>query len=136
WEMAERHSLPTDKIVINEYAKMSVGDEKIMGKKTTDAHEVIVEWLKSENLLEKEEKIKQNVPTAERTGGIIEPLPKLQWFIAVDKEIAHDGKKTTLKKIMRKPVEAGEIGIIPNYFDKTYFHWIDNLRDWSISRQI
>ncbi len=145
WEMAERHSLPTDKIVINEYAKMSVGDEKIMGKKTTDAREVIVEWLKSENLLEKEESIKQNVSTAERTGGIIEPLPKLQWFVAVNKEftIPHSeingiksGSKTTLKEIMKNSVERAQIEIIPEYFNKTYLHWINNLHDWCISRQI
>ncbi len=134
WDMAERHKLPV-KQVINEFAKMTVGDERILNKKTTEAREVIVEWLKSENLLIKEEDIKQNVSTAERTGGIIEPLPKLQWFINVNKPIpARDNK--TLKEIMRSAVESGKIGIIPDYFSKTYFHWIDNLRDWCISRQI
>jgi valyl-tRNA synthetase len=44
-------------------------------------------WLKENDLLEKEEKIKQNISTAERTGGIIEPLPKLQWWIDVNKPI-------------------------------------------------
>ncbi|MEI6478977.1 MAG: valine--tRNA ligase, partial [bacterium] len=143
-EMAERHDLPSIQ-VINEFAKMIVGGENILGKKTTDAREVIVEWLKTEGLLEKEEEISQNVSTAERTGGIIEPLPKLQWFIAVDKEFVlknskingiNSGSKTTLKQIMKKVVENDQIEIIPEYFDKTYFHWIENLRDWCISRQI
>jgi valyl-tRNA synthetase len=133
WEMADRHNLPRPQ-VINEYAKMSVGGENILGKKTTEAREVIVEWLQSEGLLEKEEDIKQNVATAERTGGIVEPLPKLQWFVNVNKEVPGRGKN--LKDIMREPVEKGDIKIIPEYFDKTYFHWIDNLRDWCISRQI
>ncbi len=144
WEIAERHDLPRVQ-VINEFAKMTVGGENILGKKVTDAREIIVEWLKSENLLEKEEEITQNISTAERTGGIVEPMPKLQWFIAVDKEFTlkdskikgiESGSKTTLKQIMRTVVENNQIEIIPNYFDKTYFHWIENLRDWCISRQI
>lgn len=93
----------------------------------------------------KEEEVTQNISTAERTGGIIEPLPKLQWFVAVNKEFIlsestiagiPSGSKTTLKDIMRKTVENNQIRIIPDYFSKTYFHWIDNLRDWCISRQI
>jgi valyl-tRNA synthetase len=134
WEMADRHELPRPQ-VINEYAKMSVGGENLLGKKTTEARELIVEWLRSQNLLEKEEEIKQNIATAERTGGIIEPLPKLQWFINVNKPIKERNNKT-LKDLMREPFSKGEIKIIPDYFSKTYFHWIENLRDWCISRQI
>jgi valyl-tRNA synthetase len=134
WEMAGRHDLPNLQ-VINEYAKMSVGGENILGKKTTEAREVVVEWLRSQDLLEKEEEIKQNVATAERTGGIIEPLPKLQWWIDVNKPIKERENKT-LKDLMREPFEKEEIKIIPDYFSKTYFHWIENLRDWCISRQI
>ena len=114
---------------------MSVGNENLAGKKTTEAREIIIDWLRSENLLEKEEDVKQNISTAERTGGIIEPLPKLQWFINVNKPIKERENKT-LKDLMREPFEKGEIKIIPDYFSKTYFHWIENLRDWCISRQI
>jgi len=144
WEMGLKNNLPVIQ-VIDERAKMMVGEENIKGKKVTEAREVIVEWLKSEGLLEKEENIKQNVSTAERTGGIVEPLPKLQWFVAVNKKfiLPHSeineiksGKETTLKEIMKNSVENGQIEIIPEYFDKTYFHWIDNLGDWCISRQI
>jgi valyl-tRNA synthetase len=135
WEIAKRHNLPI-KPVINEYAKMIVGGENILSKKTTEAREVIVEWLRAEGLLEKEEAVKQNISTAERTGGTVEPLPKLQWFVAVNKEFDQNGSKATLKKIMREAVASGQIKIIPDYFGKTYFHWIDNLNDWCISRQI
>lgn len=134
WEMAQRHGLPSTQVV-NEYAKMTIGDERILGKKTTEAREVIVAWLRENNLLEKEEVIDQNVSTAERTGGIIEPLPKLQWFIDVNKPIKERANKS-LKELMREPVASNQINIIPEYFNKTYFHWIDNLRDWCISRQI
>ena len=134
WEIADRHNLPRPQ-VINEYAKMTVGDERLMGKKVLEARETIVSWLRDEGLIEKEETIDQNVATAERTSGIIEPLPKLQWFIDVNKPIAARGNKT-LKELMREPVAAGQITIVPDFFGKTYFHWIDNLRDWCISRQI
>ena len=144
WQIAERHNLPKVQ-AINEYAKMMVGDERILGKKTTEAREIIVEWLKSERLLEKEEAVKQNISTAERTGGIVEPLPKLQWFVAVNKTfiLPHskinkikNGAETTLKEIMKNTVESVQIKIVPDYFLKTYFHWIDKLSDWCISRQI
>jgi valyl-tRNA synthetase len=144
WDIAKRHDLPL-KQVINEYAKMAVGEENILGKKTAEAREVVVEWLKAEGLLEKEEEIAQNVSTAERTGAIIEPLPKLQWFIDVNKKFSLErsnikdvpaGSETTLKEIMQKTVSTGQINIIPERFNSIYFHWIDNLRDWCISRQI
>ncbi len=132
WDIAERHALPKVQ-VINEYAKMMVSG-RLEGKKATEAREMVVEWLREEGLLEKEEEISQNISTAERTGGIIEPLPKLQWFIDVTKEIP--GRGTSLKELMLAPVKDGRITIIPEHFDKTYFHWIENLRDWCISRQI
>ena len=134
WEMAQRHGLPL-KQVINEYAKMTVGNESIKDKKAVDAREAVVAWLRAENLLEKEEEIDQNVSTAERTGGIVEPLPKLQWFVAVNKKIASHGNKT-LKELMIESVAPGGISIIPDRFEKVYLHWIENLRDWCISRQI
>ncbi|MFA6314774.1 MAG: valine--tRNA ligase [Candidatus Paceibacterota bacterium] len=135
WEIAERHSLPM-KQVINEYAKMMVGSETIVGKKTTEARLAVVAWLTKEGLLEKEEDIEHNVSLAQRTGGVVEPLPKLQWFVAVNKEFEQNGKKTTLKKLMIEAVTSGAIKIIPDHFEKVYFNWISNLRDWCISRQI
>ena len=144
WEMGQKNNLRVIP-VIDEKARMIVGDERILGKKTTEAREIIVEWLKSEGLLEKEESVKQNVSTAERTAGIIEPLPKLQWFVAVNKpfkikyseiEGIESGQETTLKEIMRNVVQNGQTKILPDYFSKTYFHWIDKLGDWCISRQI
>ncbi len=134
WEIADRHDLPRPQ-VINEYAKMMVGDERLMGKKVLEARETIVNWLKEEGLVEKEEVIDQNVATAERTSGIVEPLPKLQWFINVNKPVTARGGKT-LKELMRDAVKVDGIKIIPEYLEKVYFHWIDNLHDWCISRQI
>jgi len=133
WDIADRHLLSHEVIIINEYARMSVPG-RLSDKKTTEAREMVVEWLKSEGLLEKEEKTAQNIATAERTGGIIEPLPKLQWWVDVNKKVS--GRDKTLKELMIEPVRSGQIKIIPEHFGKTYFHWIENLRDWCISRQI
>lgn len=144
YEIAERHNLPMIQ-VIDERARMMIGDENILGKKVTEAREIVVNWLKENDLMIEETEVDQRVSTAERTGGIIEPLPKLQWFIAVNKPFTLEhseingipsGSTTTLKEIMRKAVEGGQVEILPPHFLKTYYNWIDNLRDWCISRQI
>ena len=133
-DIAQRHNLPT-KQVINEMARMIIGNENIKDKKVAEAREVVVGWLRENNLLEKEEEVTQNVSTAERTGGIIEPLPKLQWFINVNKPIV-DRDNKTLKELMIGAVRSKEINIIPGHFEKVYYNWIENLHDWCISRQI
>jgi valyl-tRNA synthetase len=135
WEMSKKHSLPL-KQVISEYGRMMVGIDSIKDKKVAEAREAVVAWLKGQGLLEKEEEIEHNISIAQRTGGIIEPLPKLQWFIAVNKEFKRDSQMTTLKKLMKEAVSSAGIKIIPDRFEKVYFHWIENLRDWCISRQI
>jgi valyl-tRNA synthetase len=136
WEIKDRHGLPSRQ-VINEYAKMyGLANEELNGKKVNDAREYIVNWLRENDLLISEEDVVQNIPVAERTGGVIEPLPKLQWWIAANKPFKHFGVETTLKNLMRKAVESKETTIIPDRFEKVYFHWIENLRDWCISRQI
>ena len=134
WEIAQRHNLEV-KPVINEYAKMIIGDDRIANKKTTEARDAIVEYLKSEGLLEKEETVKQNVSIAERSKGTIEPLPKLQWFVDVNKKIpARDNK--SLKELMLDAVRTNNVSILPSNFEKVYFNWIEGLHDWCISRQI
>lgn len=145
WEIADRFNLDRPQ-VINEYAKMTENAGPLVaGLKTTEAREKVVSWLRENNLLEKEEDIKHNISLAQRTGGTVEPLPKLQWFIDVNKKfkIPHSelpgiksGDTVTLKDIMKAGVENGAITILPDSERKKYFHWIENLRDWCISRQI
>lgn len=134
YEIAQRHGLPL-KPVINEYAKMTVASPLLAGKKVAEARETVVAWLKEQGLLEKEEEIDQNLSTAERTGGVIEPLPKLQWFVDVNKKIPERGNRS-LKEIMRDAVLKEGLKILPENFERVYLHWIDNLRDWCVSRQI
>jgi len=144
WDIAERHKLPV-KQVIDEYAKIIVGPNNLKGKRTREAREIILSWIKENNLLEKEEEIEQNISKAERSRGIVEPLPKKQWFIDVNKKFTihnsnikgiKSGSETTLKELMLSSVESGQINILPERFEKQYFHWVRNLRDWCISRQI
>ncbi len=144
WEIAQKNSLPWIK-VINEYAKMEVPNPEINGLKVTTARDYIVDWLKKENLLEKEVEIEQNISVSYRSGGVIEPLPKLQWFIDVNKKftLPHSsitgikaGQKVSLKELMLHVVKNGQIKIIPERFNKIYYNWIENLHDWCISRQI
>jgi valyl-tRNA synthetase len=134
FEIAERHGLDKEQI-IDERGKLLPIAGEFEGMKITEAREKIVEKLRAKGLLEKEEDYTHNIATAERTGGIVEPQIKLQWFIAVNKPVASRGGKT-LKELMLEPVRSGKITMIPEHFDKTYFHWIENLRDWCISRQI
>ncbi|HEY5714090.1 MAG TPA: class I tRNA ligase family protein [Candidatus Gracilibacteria bacterium] len=78
------------------------------------------------------------VPKCYRSDCVVEPMISPQWFIMVEKEFTDrfGGGQTTLKAQMQEAVRGGHINIIPDKFDKMYFHWIDNLRDWCISRQI
>jgi valyl-tRNA synthetase len=116
------------------------------GMKIAEAREKIVEKLRAKGLLEKiDEKYVHNIATAERTGGVIEPQIKLQWFVAVNKKFTlanskikgiASGSQVTLKELMLAAVQNGDIAITPERFNAVYFHWINNLRDWCISRQI
>ena len=135
WEMAQKHKLPLVQ-VIDEHARMTVAGE-LNGKKTEEARAWIVEELRTRGLLEKEEEVPQNISLSDRTGAVVEPLPKLQWFVAVDKKfkLEHSqmkgiksDEKITLKELMRTAVASGEIKILPERFEKIYFHWIENLR--------
>lgn len=143
--LAEKYKLEKEQI-IDRYGKLLPIAGEFAGMKISEAREKIVEKLASKGLVEKiEENYVHNIATAERTGGTIEPQIMNQWFVAVNKEITlaksdikgiDAGSKVTLKEIMRKAVEGGQVEILPEHFNKTYFHWIDNLNDWCISRQI
>ncbi len=144
WEIASKNHLPLIPI-IDEHARMAVQNPELNGKKVAEAREIVVSWLHSQKLIEKEEEIEHNVATAERTGGIIEPLPKLQWFVNVSAKFKNKsekingvkkGQEVTLKELMLAAVKNGQIKIVPEHFKKSYYHWIENLHDWCISRQI
>lgn len=136
FEIAGRHNLDKEQVIDERGILLPIAGE-FAGQHIKKARENIIEKLRSKGLLEKEEDYIHNVSTAERTGEVIEPQIKAQWFIAVNKKVEFpDGRVMTLKERMREAVEGEEISIAPDRFNKTYYHWIDNLRDWNISRQI
>ncbi len=145
FELAEKHNLEKEQI-IDQYGKLLPIAQEFAGMKITEAREKIVEKLHKKGLLVKiDENYVHNISTSERTGVTIEPQIMEQWFVGVDKPfiIPHSeipgiesGSETTLKKVMRMAVESGAIQIPQERFKKIYFHWINNLNDWNISRQI
>ncbi len=135
FELAQKYKLDFEQI-IDKYGKLLPVAGEFAGMKIKDAREKIVEKLQAKGLVEKIEDYTHNIATASRSGGIIEPQIMKQWFVAVDKEFTHFGTITTLKQLMKKAVEFQSVTILPDRFEKVYFHWIDNLHDWCISRQI
>jgi len=135
FQLAEKYKLEKEQI-IDKYGKLLPIAQEFAGMKITEAREKIVEKLKEKGLLVSiDENYVNRIATAERTGGIIEPQIMEQWFINVNKPIKERSGKT-LKELMLEPIKGGEIKIIPNNFEKVYYNWVENLRDWCISRQI
>ncbi len=157
FELAQRHNLPMP-LIINEYGKLTEAAGEFAGQKARDARPAIVAKLQAKGLVEKIDEVYiHNLSICYRCGTPIEPLPKLQWFVAVSKPF-RDGK--SLKDLMLAAVESSDrdssevadeggllrsgpdteeqqkIRILPDRYAKVYHHWIHHLRDWCISRQI
>jgi valyl-tRNA synthetase len=137
FDIAERHGL--DKVqVIDFHGKLLPVAGEFAGMPIAEARPKIVEKLKTKGLLVKaDESYVHNIAHNERGKGVIEPQIRLQWFIDVNKQVVDwKGKKQSLKEVLQSVIREGDIELVPGRFEKTYFHWIDNLRDWCISRQI
>ena len=108
------------------------------GMPVHEARKQAGEILAEKGLLFEKRPHPNRVPKCYRSGTIVEPMLSPQWFISVEKEFTDKftGKKTTLKKLMQEAVREDHVKIVPKRFEKVYFQWIDNLRDWCISRQI
>ena len=145
FEIAERRGLDIEQIIDFNGKLLPIAGE-FEGLHIKKAREHIVEKLDRKGLLVKvDDAYVHNLARAERTDEPIEPQIMKQWFVDVEKEftLPHStiegiptGSKTTLKLLMRHVVESGQITILPERFEKNYYHWIDKLRPWCISRQI
>ena len=149
FDIAQRHNLDAEQIIDLGGKLMPIAGE-FAGLYFKKARPLIAEKLKIKGLLEKiDESYVHRVAINSRGGEPIEPQIMKQWFVNVDKKFTLrqssgsskiDGipvdHPITLKEIMQKTVESGQIKIIPEQFEKRYFHWVENLRDWCISRQI
>jgi len=125
YEISQRHNLPM-KQVIDERGRMNENAGKYAGMKVIEAREKIVADLKATGLLLKEEPYKHNIAVCYRCDTPIEPLPSPQWFVKMEE----------LAKKALEAVKSGKVKIIPENFEKAYFNWLENIRDWTISRQI
>lgn len=125
FEVGKRHSLPEINIM-NDNATINANGGQFEGLDRYDARKAIVAELNEMGLLVKVEDYSHNVGTHDRCKTTIEPLIKKQWFVKMDELI----------KPAVEAVKTGEIKLVPERMEKTYFNWTDNIRDWCISRQL
>lgn len=134
FEIAERHQLDKEQI-IDKFGRLLPIAGEFAAVKITEARSKIVEKLKSKGLLEKvEENYKHNVQICYKCGTVIEPQIIPQWFVAMAKPVA-DGRPS-LRDMAIKAIDDGEVKIVTEKFEKIFRHWMENIRDWPISRQI
>ncbi len=126
YEISLRHKLPMIQ-VIDEKAKITqTAPSPYRGLKVLQAREKIVEDLKKLGLLEKEEDYQLSLPKCYRCGTTVEIISSKQWFLKMD----------NLAKKAKEAVQKGKVKFKPKNFEKIYFNWLENIRDWCISRQI
>ena len=125
YEIGMRHNLPVLDIIddhgrLNEKAQILVGEDRF------DARKKIVTMLQEAGNLEKMEDYTSPIGYSERTNAVIEPRLSMQWFL----------KMEALAKDALESVESGNVKLIPDKYRNTYRHWMENVRDWCISRQL
>ncbi len=125
FEVGKRHNLPVIN-VMNDDATINENGGAYAGMDRYEARRAIVEELEKQGLLVKIEDYSHNVGTHDRCKTTIEPLVKEQWFVKMEELI----------KPAVDAVKKGEIKLIPQRMEKTYYNWTDNIRDWCISRQL
>jgi len=126
FETGKRHNLDTIAILDKHACINDAAPEKYRGMDRYEAREAVIADLEAAGHLEKIEDHKMNVGVSQRSGEVVEPMLSKQWFVRAD----------VLAKEAIRVVEDGEIQIIPKSWEKTYFHWMYNIRDWCISRQL
>ena len=125
FEVGRRHNLPIINIM-NDDATINENGGAYAGMERYAARKAIVEELDKMGLLVKVEDYSHNVGTHDRCKTTIEPLVKQQWFVKMDELI----------KPAVEAVKNGDIKLIPERMDKTYYNWTDHIKDWCISRQL
>ena len=138
FELSQRHNLEVEKIIDKHGNIINSVSKSCGGLHISDARKKVVEILDAKGLLEKvEENYIHNVATNDRGGGIIEPQVMSQWWLDVNKEVIEfQGQTLSFKQILQKVIHEKQIEIIPKRFESVYFNWVDNFRDWCLSRQI
>ncbi len=125
FEIGQRHNLPIV-TVIGQDARMTAQAGPYQGQERFKARQAIVEQLQREGLLEKVEPYRHSVGHCQRCNTIVEPLISPQWWVSM-KPLAEPAIRV---------VKDGDIVIVPERFTKVYLNWMENIRDWCISRQL
>lgn len=125
FEVGKRHGLEVIN-VLNDDATINSICPQFEGMDRYEARKIIVEKMDEMGLLVKIEDHEHNVGTHDRCKTTVEPMVKPQWFVAMEE----------LAKPAIKAIKTGELKFVPRSFDKTYLHWLENIRDWCISRQL
>ncbi|MHC4500847.1 MAG: class I tRNA ligase family protein, partial [Planctomycetota bacterium] len=158
WEIGQRHGLDIvnvmapDGTISDKYGWEDATDpdaQALLGMDRFEAREAVVEWFRQENLLEDVREYTHEVGHSYRSHVPIEPYLSDQWYIAVKKPIEHLKKKfgegliegtdvaaNSLAGLALRPLLDGRLRFIPDRYAKTYQSWLENLRDWPISRQL
>ena len=125
FEVGKRHNLPEINIM-NDDATINELGGKYAGMDRYEARKAMVEDLDKLGLLVKVVPHNHSVGTHDRCHATVEPMIKPQWFVKMDE----------MAKAAIKTLEDGNLKFVPERFDKTYLHWLENIRDWCISRQL
>lgn len=125
YEVGKRHNLPEINI-LNDDGTINENGGKYAGMDRYDARKAVLKDLEELGLLIETEDLVHSVGTHDRCKSIVEPMIKPQWFVAMEK----------LAEPAMEAVKSGELKLIPERMNKTYFNWLENIRDWCISRQL
>ena len=125
FEVGRRHNLPEINIM-NDDATINCPGSKYDGMDRYEARKAMVADLEAQGLLVKVEEHVHNVGTHDRCGTTVEPMIKQQWFVKMEE----------MAKPAIEAIKNGDLTFVPERFDKTYLHWLENIRDWCISRQL
>jgi len=126
YQIGQNHNLASIQVIDEKGKITKEAPLPYQGLKVLEARKKIVEDLEEQGLLEKIEDYIHQVPKCYRCGATIELIPSQQWFL----------KMKELAKLAQAPVKEGKIKFHPKNFEKPYFDWLKNIRDWCISRQI
>ena len=131
FEIGQRHNLPAI-TVIGPTGHITAEGGPYEGRERFEARREIVAQLEREGLLEKVEPYNHSVGQCQRCSSVLEPLISVQWFLAVGQ---HDDPSSIAGRAYAAVAE-GRIRIVPERFNRVYLNWLENIRDWCISRQL
>ncbi len=126
FDIAQRHDLPLITVIGPQSTMTEAAGPQYQGMTAADCRTRILEDLKADTLLEKAEPLTHSVGHCQRCNTVVEPLAGKQWFVKVG----------PMADAAAKAVTEGRIRIVPDRFTKVYLNWMDNIRDWCISRQL